>query len=1245
MIWINQADLRNWAGRIGAREDFPVMVRDLILGSARDIGDIKYMRFPGGESSQVRGYDGDLTMAIGTTYVPAGRSIWEFGVGTDAVDKFESDYDKRAKSMAKEERAQTTFVFVTPRNWDNPRKKLPDFVKEFQDRKEFRDVRFMDGAALETWLGMHGAVGAKYARTVLDRVPQKGARSTDEFWAEYSARFHPRLTEAVALCARKEQAASIVSHLMGKGGQMILVGDGPDEVSAVAVAAIRTAPEPDRNFLEARTLVVDTDEAGREVAVADRYGYVVSPSVQKVTGTLGSYGPVVATVDFLPPASRHPRLERPSTREMSEALQTMSLGEEEAEVLARKSGRSLTILERHAPAAGSKRPDWAHNAASLVPALLAGGWDSRHEGDQRVLSDLSGLDYGDFEAAVRTYLSRLDAPLDQRSGLWKLRAPVDAFVNLSHLVTRKHLALLAAATTAVFTTDEPPNIGAERLGTSDAPYSSTLREGLATTLLILAAMHEEVGLESIADPARFVEDVVADLPGLRNDPRVILGLERQLTYLMEASPRPLLEALEHLLEGKAPLASLVFAETSDYGVPRTRLQNLMWSLEMQAWDPVYLRRVTLLLGKLASIDPGGRSGNRPIASLRDIFVAWNPGTNAPLAERLAAVDEIIEAYPETGWQLVVALLPKLHDAKGPTQRPLFREAGASEREQLTYAVVGDTYDAMTDRALSLVGSDPSRWNEVAEAFPRFSPEHRVQFLEMLTARATGATGDERVDLRRTLTRIAERHGRFREADWALPDAELARLNRVVDALRSDDPFDQARALFDEANPYAERDYVAAEKAIGQRRGDSVAALAANGGAEAVLRLAGAIRFPRLAASAAATGIRDGALMAELLAAGDPDAPAPEFSLALSGNLRHLRGDVFRADIERLAAAHAWSPVRTASMLLQWPEERATWDTVDALGEEASNYFWSNREPMRFEGPAADLETLVTRFVAADRAGTALLAVHPREDELSWPVAATLLGGRVAEINRGGVGGDMDGYYVSELFKSLRRRDDVDKLDLARWEYAYFPLLEHHEERLELFERMATDPEFFVSILKDVYLPDDAQDGERESSDEERLRGTISHRILLANDAVPGATGEVIDQIALDAWVDGMLEEGSKAKLTKVVPIYIGRVIAHAEPVEDVWPPAPVARVIERLKSEEVERSIMIERFNMRGVYTKAMFEGGVQERVLADQNRAWAKAHAASPRARAMLMAIASHWDDDARRADTEAEQDRLRFG
>src|SRR5690606_30943483 len=115
----------------------------------------------------------------------------------------------------------------------------------------------------------------------------------------------------------------------------------------------------------------------------------------------------------------------------------------------------------------------------------------------------------------------------------------------------------------------------------------------------------------------------------------------------------------------------------------------------------------------------------------------------------------------------------------------------------THSLVSETYDAVTDRALSMIGNAPARWHEIAGAFPRFSPERRVQFLEMLTAHVAATVGEERIELRRTLTRIAERHERFREADWALSDPELSRLKRLIESLKSDDPFDQARALFDE----------------------------------------------------------------------------------------------------------------------------------------------------------------------------------------------------------------------------------------------------------------------------------------------------------------------------------------------------------------------------------------------------------------------------------------------------------------
>ena len=62
--------------------------------------------------------------------------------------------------------------------------------------------------------------------------------------------------------------------------------------------------------------------------------------------------------------------------------------------------------------------------------------------------------------------------------------------------------------------------------------------------------------------------------------------------------------------------------------PTEYLSNLLWALEMLARSKDYLMRAALLLGHLDEVDPGGRWGNRPAASLRRIFVSWSPQTYA-----------------------------------------------------------------------------------------------------------------------------------------------------------------------------------------------------------------------------------------------------------------------------------------------------------------------------------------------------------------------------------------------------------------------------------------------------------------------------------------------------------------------------------------------------------------------------------------------------------------------------------------
>ena len=80
-----------------------------------------------------------------------------------------------------------------------------------------------------------------------------------------------------------------------------------------------------------------------------------------------------------------------------------------------------------------------------------------------------------------------------------------------------------------------------------------------------------------------------------------------------------------------------------------------------------------------------------------------------------------------------------------------------------------------------------------------------------------------------------------------------------------------------------------------------------------------------------------------------------------------------------------------------------------------------------------------------------------------------------------------------------------------------------------------------------------------------------------------------------------------------------------------------------MQSVELERGIQVERYNMRGVYSKAVFEGGDKERELAEKYRRYAAIAVTWPRTSALLAAIAKSWERDAEREDLEAAQRKLR--
>jgi hypothetical protein len=149
----------------------------------------------------------------------------------------------------------------------------------------------------------------------------------------------------------------------------------------------------------------------------------------------------------------------------------MGIETTEAARLARECGSSSTIFQRRRPAIDRQEPDWCRDDAlrrTMIPALLAGGWDSGNEEDRRIVGRLAREDYEAFEARLHPCLRADDSPVAKIGDVWTLVAPPDSFELLARNVTQRDLTALREVALTVFSEVDP----ALDLPPEERPYAN-----------------------------------------------------------------------------------------------------------------------------------------------------------------------------------------------------------------------------------------------------------------------------------------------------------------------------------------------------------------------------------------------------------------------------------------------------------------------------------------------------------------------------------------------------------------------------------------------------------------------------------------------------------------------------------------------------------------------------------------------------------------------------------------------------
>lgn len=1252
--WVNATHLSQWGERRDGQSGVPELLRRLIYAAH---GPGARTHFPSDESVQYPGWDGTCTVAAGSRFVPNGDSVWEMSAQRTGIrKKADEDFDKRTQDPMGRDRGNTVFVFVTLQRFADKEQ----WVADKKALRVWRDVVVIDGNDLVHWLEMYPAV-AQWLSVKIGRRPQ-GLRNMEEVWEEWVRTTEIPLTPDVLLTDRDESHMAVLKLLREAPQLMSIQADAPDEAMAFLYAAISPLPEAYRLSVLGRCVVADTAETARQLVGLGTPLIIVMPDpdaglarrlVSDGHHVFAAYGP---SVNDSP--NTH-RLARPWKFHLQAALAQAGLSDEHAHLFARASGRSISVLRRLMPAAPNYRARWAEQAPpELIAAMFAGSWVDTNGRDREIVSALAGCSYGQLETVLAPFSASVGGPIVKLGNVWKAVSLHDLWMQIGAQVTPSQFVRFEAAFQEVLSTinprfaTPPKSRYYEEEGEFGAEISSALRKGL-TEAMIAAAVYPERA-ELIPDPIGRVGSAVRKL--LHDAPAALWwSLSRDFHNLAEAAPEEFLDALEVGLEGSHPAVMSLFR--SDEGALHSTeyLASLLWALEMLARCPRYVTRACLLLARLDEIDPGGQWGNRPSASLRRIFVTWSPQTYATPIQRLKVIDEVVRQYPGAGWDLLMALAPKLYDTSEPSSMPNWRDFTPDEPEVITWSTVAEASRAIGERLLARVGDNIGRWKSLLDLWASFDPVWRADAAARLEGFARELSEPSEIEvIRDKLRDLLEKHRGFEDAQWALSEVDLQPLDRVFDILQPAGVEDRVRWLF-RPGAMALRpsiDFKAQHNELEAQQVQAAEALLAHLSADALFAFTATITMPSALGMAVAKSHVPDTTKRALLKRGllADDTSEADFGSGLLWGLKmnaEGNGDTWAHQVWTQAIAENWGERAENRIVQALPPALAIWTEIETRSASLANAYWKTISVSSIPGNV-DPVYVTEHLSTADRALDAIdwlgrnIAVKPPGPLLVQTLHKAAQSAGPTDSNNT----VMLSHWLGIILDYLETTPEVTEQEIVELEWRYFQALRYSQRPARTLHRaLARDPDFYVYLLKRIFLP--AKDSGVEEPEPQDINGARklaaqAYDVLRDWALVPGADDQgIIDQVVLEDWIKRARKLLAEAGRGEIGDSKIGEILSAAKRAPDhPWPPEPVREIIEMVRSRPLERGFEVGVYNRRGVTVRMPYDGGELERGLAARYRSDAETlRFYWSRTAACLDRIASTYETHAKQEDLSADQ------
>lgn len=1248
---VTASHLVNWANTKAkeAQTELPRLVRRLCF----DIGTTSQLAFPAGDSTYVPGWDGVLTSARATAWIPSGISYWEFGCNKAIDIKASEDYQKRLHETSVEQRSSSAFIFVTPRRW----LKKSDWVNTQKLTGEWADVRAYDADDLEQWLEQTPVVALQFAEEL--GLTGDGVESLSRYWQIWAHQCNPVIT-AEALFRDRENICDLLLERVQQqfSSNIIVSADSTEEAVAFTVATLMA-----NHTLENQALVVTKPEGWRfvqknpsiKIAIAAQTEVASTPVLRDGLVTVIPH----ASGDLTSSSKGNElRLERPNIYEFEKALVAIGMEESDARRYALSTGRSWTVLRRqHALNPAIQNPVWLNlpQTASLVVLCLLGAWNSDKEADREIVGRLANKSYDELEQDL-SYLAQLDdAPILHIGRVWKAKSPLELLELFGAQITRSQLDRFFLIAKEILTASDPQlelpeeqRYAAQIYGKVH-PYSGLLVESICDSLIKLAVRGYEQSnlrsLEIVGRIERLVHDLFDGVDGIR-----WLSLASYLPALAEAAPDAFLLSIEKSLNlPNAPVTCLITESSSSSGLGgRCWHAGLLWALETLAWTPKRLARVALILARLSKIPMQGNWGNTPSESLFGLFRAWLPQTAANLQERIRVLDLLITKEPDVAFNILKGLIDTNYQTAFPASRPKWNEDDAGAGRRVSHSECHDMYLIARERVIQL---SKGYAYKIADLLNSISDADLNEVLNILAIIEPFTQFDvcdqEKEYLREALRK--KLHWQLNYADKSGDEffGAIEAIQKIYNDLTPKDLVLKNVWLF--SNSYidlpikeSEHDHEAVDH---ERHKTRLAAL------NEICQAYGVLGVEQLIVSCSEVWLV-GLLTAELklesidwtkwiVSRGNKLASNKKISDFVRGFLHEQSISLALVKDILLLSQDKWSFEDSMAFLCLVKPEMQTWLLIEDYGEETKLSYWQKIQLgvwccRDFQSMKYALENLLQ----VNRPNTALQLCQYNLDMVDSHLLLSILQRFLiaAEENSPKI----KPWSLEKILERLENSNEIERSDLVQVEFGLFPVLRYGRKTNArvLYESIMSDPKLFAELICILYKP---EHGERDEPINDGLRAAADRAWQIFHDCTrqPGTQADgSIDHDAFTQFIKSTRELCKQADRLTMCDQTLGNILAHAPEDQDgTWPFTPARDILERPEMSEMRDGFCVGIWNKRGITTRSPCAGGEQERVLASHYRTKAEAvQYTHQNVALMLEEIAKSYEHDGVREDIEAQ-------